>query len=76
MEKVLEEIEFLLGDKFELTDELLTQPSHDVFSDDVLSFLSDISELLLKSPGIRTYPDVATFAFYCRRTNLNFLKNN
>ena len=45
MEKVLEEIEFLLGDKFEFADELLTQPSHDVFSDDILSFLSDISEL-------------------------------
>jgi hypothetical protein len=74
MEKVLEEIEFLLGDKFELADELLTQPSHDVFSDDTLSFLSDISELLLKSPGIRTYPDVASFAFYCRKANLNVIK--
>jgi hypothetical protein len=74
MEKVLEEIEFLLGDKFELVEKLLDQPSHDVFSDDIISFLSDISELLLKSPDIRNYPDVATFAFYCRKANLNGIK--
>jgi hypothetical protein len=74
MEKVLEEIEFLIGDKFELVEELLDQPSHEVFSDDIISFLSDISETLLKSPGIRNYPDVATFAFYCRKANLNGIK--
>lgn len=74
MEKVLEEIEFLIGDKFELVEEFLDQPSHDVFSDDIFSFLSDISELLLKSPDIRYYPDVATFAFYCRKANLNGIK--
>jgi len=74
MEKVLEEVEFLLGDKFELAEELLTQPSHDVFSEDILSFLSDISELLLKSSSIRAFPDVATFAFYCRKANLSAIK--
>ena len=74
MEKVLEEIEFLIGDKFDRVEELLDQPSQDVFSEDTFSFLSDISELLLKSPGIRNYPDVATFAFYCRKANLSRIK--
>jgi hypothetical protein len=75
MEKVLEEIEFLIGDKFDSVEELLDQPAQDVFSEDTVSFLSDISELLLKSPGTRNYPDVATFAFYCRKANLNGIKN-
>ena len=74
MEKVLEEIEFLIGDKFDRVEELLDQPAQDVFSEDTFSFLSDISELLLKSPGIRNYPDVATFAFYCRKANLSGIK--
>lgn len=74
MEKVLEEIEFLIGNKFDLVEGLLDQPSHDVFSDDTLSFLSDISDLLLKSPSIRSYPDISTFAFYCRKANLNAIK--
>jgi hypothetical protein len=74
MEKVLEEIEFLIGDKLEHFDELLNQPSQVVFSDDTISFLTEISNLLLKSPGIRSYPDVATFAFYCRKANLNSIK--
>ena len=76
MEKFLEEIEFLIGDKFENVEELLNQRSFDTFSDDTLSFLSDISEVILKSPQIRKYPDVATFAFYCRRSNLSGMKRN
>jgi hypothetical protein len=74
MEKVLEGIEFLVGEKFELADMLLQQPSYSIFSNDVISFLSDISELLLKSSDIREYPDVATFAFYCREANLKSIK--
>ena len=74
MEKVLEEIEFLIGDKLDRVEELLDQPAQGVFSEDTLSFLSDISEHLLKSPGIRNYPDVATFAFYCRKANLSGIK--
>jgi hypothetical protein len=74
MEKVLEEIEFLIGDKLDRVEELLDQPAQGVFSEDTLSFLSDISEHLLKSPVIRNYPDVATFAFYCRKANLSGIK--
>jgi len=75
MKKVLEKVEFLVGDKFEMVEELLSQPSFEVFSEDTLSFLSDISELLLKSSVIRTFPDVATFAFYCRKANLSAIKS-
>ncbi len=74
MVKVLEEIDFLLGEKIESIDDLLNQRSFDIFSDITLDFLSDISKHLLNSSFVREYPDVATFAFYCREANLKFLK--
>ena len=73
METVLEEVDFLVGEKFDTVD-LLNQHSFDVFSDVTLSFLSDISKELLNSPFVRKYPDVATFAFYCREANLKVIK--
>jgi hypothetical protein len=74
MEKILEEIDFLIGNEFDVNETLLKEHSFDVFSEDAINFLSNISEFLLKSPKIREYPDVATFAFYCRRANLNSIK--
>jgi hypothetical protein len=73
MEKVLKEIDFLIGDKFNRTDDLFNQRSFDIFSDITLGFLSDISKQLLNSPFVRNYPDVVTFAFYCREANLKVL---
>jgi hypothetical protein len=74
MEKVLEEVDFLVGDKFQIIEELLNQKSFEIFSDESIDFLSDISDILLKSPRIREFPDVATFAFYCRKANINSIK--
>ena len=44
------------------------------FADEVLAFLSDLSSLLMKTPAARPYPDVITFAFFCRRAHLEQLK--
>ena len=44
------------------------------FADEVLSFLSDLSALLMKTPAARHYPDVITFAFFCRRAHLEQLR--
>lgn len=44
------------------------------FADEVLAFLSDLSSLLMKTPAARPYPDVITFAFFCRRANLEKLR--
>jgi len=76
MEKNLDEVEFLIGDKLDCLNGLSQLQSVGLFSDVTLEFLSDISDLILKSPEIRNFPDVATFAFYCRKANLNFLKSN
>lgn len=44
------------------------------FADQILAFLSDLSSLLMKTPAARPYPDVITFAFFCRRANLEKLR--
>lgn len=40
------------------------------YSEDAIGFLAKWSGLLLASPAARQYPDAATFAFWCRRSNL------
>jgi len=46
----------------------------DPFSTEVTAYLNELSKLLNKDPRVRQYPDVATFAFFCRRANLLKLK--
>ncbi|MCL1854437.1 MAG: acyl-CoA reductase [Clostridia bacterium] len=46
------------------------------FSESVLSFLSSVSTDLLKDQEARVYPDVAAFAYFCRRANLERLRQD
>ena len=50
--------------------------SLEIFSTVTCSWLSDLSRFLLKDPKTKKYPDVATFAFFCRKANLSKLKAN
>lgn len=50
-------------------------PALEPFSEEAIEFLNSLSGILMKNPLVRTMPDVATFAFFCRRANiLNFKK--
>ena len=40
------------------------------FADEVVSFLSALSQELLRSKTNKAYPEIITFAFYCRKANL------
>jgi hypothetical protein len=40
------------------------------FAPQVLDFLADLSQGLLRDPACRKYPDAAAFAFWCRRASL------
>lgn len=40
----------------------------------VIDFCSDLSRLILKNEEARDYPDLMTFAYYCRRANLHRLR--
>lgn len=50
--------------------------SLEVFSRITCSWLNDLSRFLMKDPKTKKYPDVATFAFFCRKANLSKLKVN
>lgn len=45
------------------------------FSEDVLAYLNALSASLLRDPQSRQYPDVITFAFFCRKANLLRMKD-
>ena len=44
------------------------------FSKLVLDFFDELSKKLFKSKNIIQFPDIATFCFWCRRSNLNEIK--
>jgi hypothetical protein len=50
------------------------QKTGETFEDEVVAFLNALSSSLMKDPAIRLYPDVATFAFFCRKNRLLALK--
>lgn len=43
------------------------------FAPAVLDFLADVGSDLMKEPEARSYPDVITFGFFCRKANLSNL---
>lgn len=47
-----------------------------VYSDEAISFAQDLSNAILKTEGIRRYPDAVAFAFWCRKGNIEKLKEN
>jgi len=44
------------------------------FDDEVIEELDTLSKALMKDPASRQFPDVVTFAFFCRRGNLMKLR--
>ena len=73
MQTDLNNINFLFPEKPDLTGfvkQLATEP----FSQSAIEFLHALSQELNLDPRIRTYPDVATFGFFCRRSNILQLK--
>ena len=44
------------------------------FAEEIIGELDALSKALMKDPASRQYPDVVTFAFFCRRGNLMKLK--
>lgn len=60
--------------EFANLDDFVSKPSRKIFSDEVIFYLDQLSKILFKDPRSREYPDVGTFAFYCRKGNINTLK--
>ena len=69
MQLNLNNIEWLVG-----SEETLNERPVVPFDDHVIEELDALSKALMKDPMSRQYPDVVTFAFFCRRGNLMKLK--
>jgi hypothetical protein len=69
MQLNLTEITFLFPQDAELERVRSLHPD-EIFSDLSVGFLSTLSSVLIKNQLIRRYPDVATFAFFCRKANI------
>lgn len=55
-------------------DTFMQQNADEPFSESVIEYLNTLSTALLKDRDCRLYPDVVTFAFFCRKANLLKLK--
>ena len=47
-----------------------------IFSECALNYLDGLSKVIFKDQRSKQYPDVLTFAFYCRKSNLYSLHKN
>ena len=70
-EDIQKKISFLIGKSNQVSNAPVM-----VFDESRTKFLSDLSRELLSDPSIRQYPDAATFAFWCRSSNLNKIIKN
>lgn len=73
MTEKLTDIEFLFP-KEPSMDNLVHIPGEEPFSENAIAYLDALAHILNKDPRAKNYPDVATFAFFCRKGNLLQLK--
>ena len=53
---------------------MMRLPVKPVFSEEICSFLNTLSGEIMRSREARRFPDVITFGFFCRKTNITQLK--
>jgi hypothetical protein len=73
MQKIFKDIEFLFPKEFKIKDIIESSPLRP-FSEQSLEYLNALSVELNKNPSTRDFPDIATFAFFCRKANIHHLK--
>ena len=57
--------------------EIFSQPVGSTYSELAVMFLTELSKSLLKDKLARQFPDLITFAYFCRKSNLlDFKKTN
>jgi hypothetical protein len=74
MQQDFNDIELLFPAAVDREDWKLQKPC-EPFSDSIIAFLNALSASLMKDVNSRAYPDVVTFAFFCRKHQLLNLKH-
>ncbi len=70
----LKDVDFLYPIEFDINI-FLNLTSTEPFSLEAIEYLNELSKILLKEPSVKNYPDVVTFAFFCRKANIRKLKS-
>ena len=65
----MNDVKYLIGN--EMVSRLPLKP----YSEEACTFASALSDALLKDAEAKRYPDVMSFAFWCRKANLAVKKN-
>lgn len=73
MQKDLDNLTFLVGDN-QILSGMQNAPVLPMFSEDAVSFLSDLSRQLLKNPRTRAFVDVSSYAYWIRKASLESVK--
>jgi hypothetical protein len=69
----LDDFSFSLGSAAEL-ERACAMPAMQVFSERVVDFLDSVSKLTRILPESRSYPELAAFAFWCRRASIESMR--
>lgn len=67
---LMKNVEYLIGN------ENINRNPLGAYSEEAISFISDLSSRIMKSPMMRAYPDLAALGFWCRKGNILKLKDN
>jgi hypothetical protein len=73
MKNPLDNITFLFPENPDLNS-FIQMPTEEPFSENALTFLNALSRILRNDVKTNKFPEIATFAFFCRRANLIQLK--
>jgi hypothetical protein len=63
-------LNILLGDE-----KMVSDKPTEIFSNERIEFLTALSNVLFKLSNVRSMPDVSTFAYWCRKSNLARLRD-
>lgn len=73
MPQSFSQIQYVIGDTAVVA-KMKHSPAFPLFDDQVIDYLDTVSNSLLQSADAKLYPDVITFAFWCRKASVKSLK--
>lgn len=74
MQQLFKDVEVLSGTVLPDFNTVFQARPFKPFSGEVMSFLQAVSEKLMRMPACRAFPDVVSFAFWCRKGSLESMK--
>lgn len=76
MQRHIREVEYLIGSEEQLNKSIKQRKGYPrkPFDSEICEFLDALSRQLRMAKEVKTYPDLLTFAFWCRKSNLKKLE--